>query len=118
MACLSRQEAGRGVAGSVQGGRDQISGSCGVRTFPQGKRAPGEAWEQSSPSFAVNPVFDPAEDSKQARAGGAQLSVSGTGQSPRPNSEAQGAPTLEGTEGWATGELGQGQEVFVCDSGA
>ncbi|OWK15752.1 SLC12A3 [Cervus elaphus hippelaphus] len=39
-------------------------------------------------------------------------------QSPRPNSEAQGAPTLGGTEGWATGELGQGQEVFVCDSGA
>lgn len=107
-----------GDVGSAQGGRDQISGNCGVRTYPQGKRAPGGAWEQSSPSFSVNPVFDPAEDSKEARAGGAQLSVSGTGQSPSPNSEAQGALTLGGSEGWASGELGQGQEVFVCDSGA
>lgn len=84
--------------------------------LPQGKRAPREAWEQSSPSFSVNPVFDPAEDGKEARVGGAQLSVSGTGQSPRPNSEAQGALTLGGTEWWATGELSQGQEVFVCGS--
>lgn len=87
-----------GGAWSVQGGRDQISGSCRVRTFPQGKRAPREAWVQSSPSFSVNPMFDPAEDSKEARAGGAHLSVSGTGQSPHPNSEAQEALTLGSTE--------------------
>lgn len=100
---------------SVQGGRDQISGSCGVRTLPQGKRAPREAWEQSSPSFSVNPVFDPAEDSKEARAGGAQLSISGTGQSPTPNSEAQGALTLGALSDGPRGNSAKGRRfLFVA----
>lgn len=120
MACLSRQEAGSGAGARCwcmerAGGRDQISGSCGVRTFPQGKRAPREeAWEQSSPSFSVNPVFDPAETARKP--GSVEPSCLSRLESvPRPNSEAQGALTLGGTGGGPQGTQ-PGQEVFVCGS--
>lgn len=46
-------------------------------------KCPGEArLEPSCPSLAVNPVFDPAEDSKDASASRSRPSVSGTRQSP------------------------------------
>lgn len=46
-------------------------------------KCPSEArLEPSCPSLAVNPVFDPAEDSKDASASRSRPSVSGTRQSP------------------------------------
>lgn len=42
----------------------------------------GEPRDKAALSLAVNPVFDPAEDPKEAIARGARPSVSGTRQSP------------------------------------
>lgn len=62
------------------------------------RRAQGRTgWGHScGPSLAVNPVFDPSEDGKDASR--ARPSVSGTRQSP-PASEAQDTLTLRGHMG-------------------
>lgn len=49
---------------------------------PKVSQAMGTCKPSCTPSFAVNPVFDPAEDGKGASANGARPSVTGTCQSP------------------------------------
>ncbi|KAF4010718.1 hypothetical protein G4228_002405 [Cervus hanglu yarkandensis] len=50
----------------------------------------------------INPVFDPAEDSKQARAGGAQLSVSGTVDPEALGQEEQASTVFQSEQGKKT----------------
>lgn len=73
----------------------------GAQKCPRSRRSR----EQSYPSLAVNPVFDPAEDSKEASTNGARPSVSGTHQS-APHSEARGALIPWGSWWWAIREPG------------
>lgn len=84
----SVKEEGLGLSSPCKRGPERRgTGSARVRT----------GWEPSCcPSFAVNPVFDPAGDSKEASASKGRPSVSGTRQSP-PYSEAQDMLSLCGS---------------------
>lgn len=62
------------------------------------------------PSLAVNPVFDPAEEGKEASASRARPSVSGTRQSPATQGSGLSSCVAASGAGGA-GELGQGQET-------